>query len=161
MIWMKSFLYPLQPGDIVEFEMAKTSERATSILQQWQNDGKFDAAIQSIYLDFFFIVLYTLTIYLGCRYLASLSSNEIFARAGKIFSYLIFAAAIFDVVENMAMLRSLNDGITVNQVSLAHKMAISKFSIVLMTLFYIGIGIISCIANYIEKKMSKGVSLES
>ena len=159
-IWMKNFLYPLGSGDIVELEMAKTSERAAAIIQQWRENGKFQPAIQSIYCDYVFIFLYTITIYLGCRYLSSLTSNEILARTGKLFSYLVFAAAIFDIVENVAMLSSLQNGLTNNQVSLTHKMAISKFSIILMTLFYIGICFISCLANYIEKKINKRVSLE-
>lgn len=156
-IWMKSFLSPFHSGDIVEFEMAKTAERAEAILLQWQETGKFQAAIQSVYLDFIFIVFYTITIAFGCLYISSFSGNEILVRTGKFFAVLIFLAGIFDVVENFAMLETLKEGITSNQVKLAHNMAISKFSIILMTLFFMAICFVSYLGNLLNKKVEKGV----
>src|SRR5437763_13821699 len=112
MVWMKNLLYPLHSGEIVHFEMAKTTAAAAGIINEWQETGKLNLAIKSIYLDYIFIVLYTVTISLGCQFLSSIAGNEILARTGKLFAILIFAAGIFDVVENIAMTRSLHESIT-------------------------------------------------
>jgi hypothetical protein len=137
--------------------MAKTAERAEAILLQWQETGKFQLAIKSVYCDYVFIGLYTITIALGCLFFSSLTGNDILQRTGKLFAILIFLAGIFDVVENLVMLKSLKQTVTVTQVSLAHKMAISKFSIILMTLFFIAICLVSYVGNLLNKKVDKGV----
>jgi hypothetical protein len=154
-IWMRQFLYPLHSGDIVEFEMAKTPDHAQAIIQEWQSNGKFPKVMDSIYADYLFIFLYTITLSTGALFFARICGNELFRHAGKFFSLLILLAGVFDFVENQAMTRVLSGDITVNLVSLAYKMAISKFSLILMTIFFIGICIISWLARMAENRSRK------
>jgi hypothetical protein len=152
--WMRAFLSPLQSGDIVEFEMARTPERATGFIEEWQQNGKLPMAMPSIYADYFFIILYTITLSSGSLFFSRICRNTLFRQTGKFFSILVFVAGIFDIVENIAMTRTLSGELTANMVSLTYKMAISKFSIVLMSVFFIGICIISWIAGVAERRSS-------
>ena len=143
MCWMKFFLPGFDSREIVQYEMAKAPEKATAIISQWsQTPDKLQTMIKSIYVDYFFIVVYCLAISAGCRYLSRLTKNEILVKAGIFFSFFIFAAGIFDVVENIAMTKSLRQEVTHANVSLAYKMAISKFSIILMSLFFIAVSLL-------------------
>jgi len=160
MFWMKHFLSPLQSGDIVSFEMAKSTDVADGIIQKWQENGKFAPAVTSVYLDYIFIFLYTVTIASGCRFLSSICGNDILEKTGRLFAVLIFIAGIFDIVENMAMMKIFTNGVTQEEVSLAYKMAISKFSIVLMTIFFIGICLVSWLVGFLGSKKTRMVNGE-
>ena len=149
---MRSFLSPLQSGDIIEFEMAKTPERAASVLDDWQLSGKLPMAMRSIYADYFFILLYTITLSSGSLFFSRICRNTLFRQTGKFFSILVFVAGIFDLVENLLMRRSLAGGLSLNTVDLTYKMAISKFSIILTTVFFIGICIVSWLAGKNERR---------
>jgi hypothetical protein len=149
---MKRAVDPLQSSDIIKFEIAKTPDKAAAILQEWQQTGKFYPAITSIYWDYFFILFYTIMIALGCLFLSSVTGNALLKQTGKFFAPIIFLAGVFDVVENNAMLASLQEGITLERVDLTYKMAISKFSVVLMSIFFMAICLVSWIAGLLLKR---------
>jgi hypothetical protein len=149
---MKRAVYPLQSSDIIQFEMAKTPEKASLILEEWQKEGKVEPAITSIYWDYPFILLYTLTIALGSLFLSLKSGNVLLKQTGRFFGPLIFLAGVFDIVENNAMLTSLQQGITLERVDLTYKMAISKFSVVLMSIFFMAICLVSWVAALLHRK---------
>ena len=150
--WMKHYLAPFQSGDIVKYEMAKTADTAASLIRLWTQNGKINFVLKSIYIDFIFIVIYCLAISASCRFMSILTKNNILIKAGFFFSYLILLAGIFDVIENMAMLKSLQQAVTYSNVSLAYRMAISKFSIILMTLFFIAVCFIFWLVSIIPGK---------
>jgi len=149
---MKRAVYPLQSSDIIQFEMAKTPKKASLILEEWQKEGKVEPAITSIYWDYPFILLYTLTIALGSLFLSLKSGNVLLKQTGRFFGPLIFLAGVFDIVENNAMLTSLQQGITLERVDLTYKMAISKFSVVLMSIFFMAICLVSWVAALLHRK---------
>ncbi|HMH23167.1 MAG TPA: hypothetical protein VK563_15390 [Puia sp.] len=136
-IWMKSFLSPLTSAEIVRLEIAKTTDIANTIIQSWKNEGKFDQGVQSIYLDYIFIILYTIAIALGCRFISACTGNEILTRGGKGFAWLIGVASICDIVENIALSKTLHGEITRWSVTIAYNMARVKFSIVIVCLLFI------------------------
>ena len=151
-IWMKNYLSPLRSGEIVQYEMAKTMDRAAALVTLWKSDGKFDILVKSINVDYIFIIIYCLAISTACRFISSLTKNEIFITTGSFFSYLIFAAGIFDVIENIAMTKDLYQAINFVHVSLVYKMAISKFSILLMTLFFIAVCLMFWLMGLVKLK---------
>ncbi len=150
--WMKHYLAPFQLGEIVQYEMAKTTDTAASLVRLWTQDGKIDKVLKSIYIDYFFIVIYCLAISTACRFMCTLTKNNILIKAGIFFSYFIFAAGLFDVIENIAMLKSLQQAVTYSNVSLAYKMAISKFSIILMALFFIAVCFMFWLLSAVPRK---------
>ena len=149
---MKSLLFPLGSRDIIEFEMAKSPDTALAIIDEWKSSGKFDMALKSIYADYFFILLYTITLSSGAVWLSRICGNLLFRQTGKFFAVLVFVAGIFDVLENIAMTQTLSSEVSIRLVDLTYKMAISKFSIVLMTIFFMGICLVSWLAGIAEQR---------
>src|SRR6266852_134475 len=70
MIWVRNYLSPLTSDEIVQFEIAKTSEKAQAIITEWKNTGKYEQGVKSTYFAYIFIVLYTLAIAFGCRFIS-------------------------------------------------------------------------------------------
>mgnify|MGYP001201188216 CR=1 FL=1 len=133
----KLLLQPFTPGEIVRFELAKEVPVAENILREWITHGKYNMAVMSIYLDFLFIILYTMGLGVTCIFLAGLTGHEILQRAGKFFASLLIVAGICDAIENFAMLRSMHGTIHRWSVILTYDMATTKFSIVLLTVLFI------------------------
>lgn len=151
-VWMKRYLSPLESSEIVRFEMAKTTDKAAGMIREWKEDGRFDLVVKSIQLDYIFIVLYCIAIATASRFFSALTHNVILRKAGIFFSFFIFVAGLFDVVENIAMMKSLGQSVTQTSVGFAYKMAISKFSIVLMALFFIMVCLVSWMVNQFSRK---------
>lgn len=137
MIWMRNYISPLTAGEIVQFEIAKTVEKANSIIEHWKLSGKYEPGIRSNSLAFFFMALYTIAIALGCRFISACTGNEILIKGGKGFSYLIILATICDLAENIAMSRILHGTVSQLNVTIAYNLARVKFSIVIVCLLFI------------------------
>jgi len=136
MIWVRNYLAPLSSDEIVQFEIAKTVDRAQAIIGGWKLTGKYEQGVKSTYLAYLFMVLYTLAIGLGCRFISICTGNEIMIKGGKGFSWLIVAATICDVAENIALSRTLHGPISQWNVSIAYDLARVKFSIVIVCLLF-------------------------
>lgn len=137
MIWARSYLSPLTSGEIVQFEIAKTMDRAQQIIQEWKNTGKYEQGVRSTTVAFFFIILYTLSIGLGCRFISACTGNEILAKGGRGFAWLIIIATICDIIENITLSRTLSGHISKVNLLLAYNLARIKFSIVIVCLLFI------------------------
>ncbi|HVU98919.1 MAG TPA: hypothetical protein VHE34_27040 [Puia sp.] len=136
MIWVRNYLAPLSSDEIVQFEIAKTVDRAQAIIGDWKLTGKYEQGVKSTYLAYLFMVLYTLAIGLGCRFISICTGNEIMIKGGKGFSWLIVAATICDVAENIALSRTLRGPVSQWNVTLAYDLARVKFSIVIVCLLF-------------------------
>jgi hypothetical protein len=136
MIWMRSYLSPLSSGEIVQFEIAKTVDRAHAIINEWKNTGKYELGIKSTYFAYFFIILYTIAIALACRFISSCTGNDILIKGGRGFAWLIIVASICDVIENTAMSRTLQGTVSQWNVSIAYNLARVKFSIVIVCVLF-------------------------
>ncbi len=136
MIWVRNYLSPLSSNEIVQFEIAKTASNARSIITDWKNTGKYEQGLKSVYFAYVFMALYTIAIVLGCRFISICTGNEILIKGGRAFAWLIFAATICDVIENIALSRTLQGNISQWNVSLAYNLARIKFSIVLVCLLF-------------------------
>ncbi len=136
-LFTNSVLVPLEPGDIVKFELAKTERAALAIINEWKAAGKFEKAVESINLDNIFVVLYSITISLGCRFFSIHTRNKALRRAGLFFSSLIFVGGICDVIENISMAKSLATNVTAHTAELAYMMAGIKFTIIIVCLIFI------------------------
>src|SRR5882757_8751350 len=98
MIWVRNYLSPLSSAEIVQFEIAKTVDKAQAIVQDWKDTGKFEQAVKSTYWAYLFIALYTIAIALGCRFISACTGNEIMIKGGRGFAWLIGVAAICDLI---------------------------------------------------------------
>jgi hypothetical protein len=152
MIWVRNYLSPLSSDELVQFEIAKTVNKAQTIIQDWKNSGKYELGVQSTYFAYIFMVLYTVAIALGCRFISAITGNEIMIKGGKGFSWLIVVAAACDVVENMALSRTIRGHISQWNVTLAYDLARVKFSIVIVCILFI----LSCFLYWGIGKLAGG-----
>ncbi len=136
MIWVRNYLSPLSSDEIVQFEIAKTVGKAQTIIDSWKTTGKYEQGVKSIYFAYVFMLLYTLAIAIGCRFLSVCTGNEILIKGGRGFAWLIFAATICDLIENIALSRTLSGNISQLNVTLAYNLARVKFSIVIVCLLF-------------------------
>ena len=98
------------PG-IVPFELAGSQQRADEILGEWGEEGQ-DAARESLWIDFGFLVAYGafLTLLLAAaRDLAVGRGWPRLGAIGRIFISFGVLAAAFDALENVCLLLTLDD----------------------------------------------------
>ena len=136
MIWVRNYLSPLSSDEIVQFEIAKTAGKAQTIIDNWKITGKYEQGVKSTYFAYIFMFLYTLAIAIGCRFVSACTGNDILIKGGRGFAWLIFAATICDLIENIAISRTLSGNISQWNVSLAYNLARVKFSIVIVCLLF-------------------------
>lgn len=150
MIWVRSYLYPLGSDEIVQFEVAKTASNAANIIERWKSSGKYDLGIQSTYLAYIFMLLYTVAIALGCRFLSVCTGNEIMIKGGKGFSWLIVLATGCDLVENIALSQTIRGHISQWNVTVAYDLARVKFSIVIVCLLFM----VACLLYWVIGRLA-------
>ena len=152
-LWSKNYLSPLETRDIIRFEIAKKVPVAEAIVLEWStpDDVKLQKAVEAIRLDYLFIVLYTTCLSLACIYFSQLTAHQILKRAGRFIQFLIIGAGICDIVENIAMANSLDGHLNKWNVLVAYEMAVTKFSIILLSLIFLVI----CLIFYMLRKVSR------
>jgi hypothetical protein len=145
-IWVFLFIQDAQIRDsggpgIISFEVAGTEDDAQEILEDWGAEGRDDAQI-SIYVDFAYLIAYSLFLAVGCTIASErLARNgmEHLARLGPLLGWSMLAAAAFDALENVSMLRAI-DGYTEAWPAVALYAAIPKFAIAGVGLAYVVVG---------------------
>jgi hypothetical protein len=148
----KFYLKPLTSAEIVRFEVAKITPVAEGILQEWKSSGKYEKAVQSIYIDYLFIILYVAGLSVSCAYVSRLTGHEILIRAGKGLSYLLAIAGICDVIENVTMMKSLHGALSPWNVMLSYDMAAAKFSVIIISLLFLLVCFLFYLANLLFEK---------
>jgi len=123
------------PGNIVQFELAHSVDVADKIIQDWGAAG-IEQARLSIYMDFVFLILYSWAIGLGCKQVAKYSEIELFMRASVFFMKATWFAGCCDLIENLAMLFTLNHTNEMT-VSAAYYFALLKFILLITSLLFI------------------------
>lgn len=130
---------PLTP-DIIQFELAGSVTRANSILTAWKLSEQMAWAAFSLGLDFLYLFAYSSTIALACV----LIDREIEVRGGSSTPVGVWLAwgqglaALFDVGENIALLKLLFSTVEAPWPQGAWWCAILKFSLVGLGLLYAG-----------------------
>ena len=119
--------------NIVNFELAKTISEAEKIMTQWGATG-VEAARLNTFIDFFFIAAYVAFGYFASLILTEKDPNRIVKRVGKIMAQSMIVAGTFDIIENMAMLQTLNNNISETITQAAFWLATFKFSIIALVL---------------------------
>jgi hypothetical protein len=150
MIWVRNYLYPLSSDEIVQFEIAKTVNKAEAIIREWKNSGKYELGVKSTYFAYLFMVLYTAAIALGCRFLSACTGNEIMIKGGKGFSWLILGATLCDLVENVALSQTIRGHISQWNVTVAYDLARVKFSIVIVCILFM----LTCFLYWVIGKLA-------
>jgi hypothetical protein len=135
---------PAAPSGIVSFELAKNYDVSRQILSSWSAEAKVYAAF-SLGLDYLFLIVYALFIFLSCIRLATALKGHYSFLWGMaiVLAWSQFLAASLDAIENWALIHLLLDSSRRWLPCLARWCAIAKFSIVGVGLIFISGGFLA------------------
>jgi hypothetical protein len=128
------------PG-IVPFELSGGQERADEILAEWGEEGQ-DAARESLWIDFGFLVAYGTFLTLALAATRDLARDRGWRRLGAIGAVAVCFGALaagFDLLENVCLLLTL-DGAGAALPVLATIFASLKFALLAAAIAYLAVG---------------------
>jgi hypothetical protein len=129
---------------IIEFELARTSDQASQYYGELGEGGR-DAAEDSLYLDYPYLILYGLFYAMACLVVAARAEErgmERWARAGGPLAWGALAAAACDAAENLALLRVLDGHTDQPWPGLAFMFASAKFLLLAAATLYVVVGFV-------------------
>jgi len=133
--------------NIVAFELAGSIERATNIINAWDIAAQLRASF-GLGLDYLYMPVYATTIALACVWGATVLSGKKWRALGILLAWGLWLAAIFDAIENWALIVMLFGTVTEPYPQMAYVCATCKFSLIILGLIYIIIaGVIYVIAR--------------
>lgn len=127
---------------IIEFELARTSEKASEFYGQLGESGR-DAARESLYLDYPYLILYALLYAAACLVVGARAAErrmERLAALGRPLAWAAVAGAACDAIENLALLRVLDGHTDQPWPGIAFSFAAVKFALLIVTGLYIIVG---------------------
>ena len=128
-------------ASIIDFELAGTLSKAQTIMAGWGEANK-QVARQQTYVDFVYLVLYPLTIALGCGLAArQFSAGSWLVTVGLYVAWAQLVAGLLDAIEDVALLQLLQGSQNPSLPLLARWCALPKFAIVILGLIYVLIGV--------------------
>ena len=137
MFYLQVIDQQLAPYGIVAFEFAWTSARAREMLTAWGDPGRL-AAHLSLVVDFAFMPAYAF-LFAGATLIAARAARDGWQRLGFWLMVAPFAAWLFDITENAALLYTLNTANDLPRLPLtiAGVSATLKFSLLAIGLLYV------------------------
>jgi len=156
-IVMRNFDAPLKneicESGIISFELAKDLDKTVKILDSWDANAKINASL-SLGFDFLFLLIYSSFIALLIYNINNrLWKNNSFHKFGNLLIVLIFIAAFFDIIENIALIKLLLGDLEQIWSSIAYYFAVIKFAIVLICIIYLLINWLLLLFKKIQKKI--------
>jgi hypothetical protein len=127
---------------IIEFELARTSEKALDYYNELGDEGR-DAARESLYLDYPYMILYALFYAAACLVVAARAAERGMARLAGLGRPLAIGAlvgAACDAVENVALLRVLDGHTDQPWPAIAFTFASFKFVLLIAASLYAIVG---------------------
>jgi hypothetical protein len=137
----------IAPDGIVSFELAKTLEQSTNILNSWDAKAKIYAAL-SLGIDYLFMVAYGSFFGLAVLLLAEKLPSGFLKKTAKIMAFVILLAALLDGIENFGLFQLLINTPTQSMASLAFYCASIKFGL-------LGVGVVYLLAEIITLGLKK------
>ena len=122
--------------NIVDFELAGSIGRASSIINAWDIAAQLRASF-GLGLDYLFMPVYSTTIALACLWGAGVLPGRKLRALGMLFAWGLWLAAVFDVIENLALLVMLFGTVEAPYPQMACICATCKFSLIILGLVYI------------------------
>ena len=124
-------------GVIISFELARDLETARSYLNSWGEKGKIALSL-GLGIDFLFPIAYaTFLAILIHKLNFALWFNKSFFKAGNLLIWCLFLAAVFDYVENIALINLVLGDMKQFWVSISFYFALSKFCVIFTSFVYI------------------------
>lgn len=129
------FIGPAAPT-IIDFEFAGTVTKATDIISAWTPVDRIHAGF-SLGFDFLYMPVYSTTIALACVWAAGVFRSGAGKSIGLALAWGLWLAAMFDSIENLALMGNLFGSPIEPFPALAALCAILKFGLILLGLVYV------------------------
>jgi hypothetical protein len=133
------FIGPNQPT-IVDFELAGSVPKAQAIVDAWSETDRIRAGF-SLGIDYLYMPVYSTTIALACVLAALVLKSTAWRSIGLLLAWGLWAAAIFDAVENVALFTILLGNNVAPYPQVAQLCATIKFALILAGLLYAVVGV--------------------
>ncbi len=117
------------PGGIVSFELAQTVDAAQGILRSWDADARTYAAF-GLGLDYLFMPAYALALSTGILLMVK-GRKGWYPQLAAWMGWGVFAAAVFDAVENYALWQELTGPVISPYPEVAALCASMKFALLI------------------------------
>ncbi len=124
------------PGGIVSLEIAPSAKATSEVLNGFTADGLVTTARQNIFIDFFFILFYSMLFYTLAGSISVRMTGRA-ATAGVLLAFLSLIAGLFDVIENIFMLLATYGWYNDLTAVLTAFFASAKFLLLFIALLYI------------------------
>jgi hypothetical protein len=128
------FIGPAEPS-IVDFELAGTTCRAAQIINAWDAQDRIRAGF-NLGFDYLYMPVYSTLIALVCVWGAGVLASRWWRATGLSLGWGLWAAAVFDAVENVALTVMLFGTVAVPYPQLAEVCASLKFGLILLGLVF-------------------------
>lgn len=129
------FIGPAAPT-IVDFELAGSVAKATDILAAWNPLERIHAGF-SLGFDFLYMPIYSTTLALACVWAATVFRSGAWQAIGWALAWGAWLAALFDAIENLALISNLFSGPIEPYPQIAAVCAALKFGLILLGLLYV------------------------
>lgn len=126
------------PGGIISYEFAGSVANAQAIITSWDTQAKIHAGL-SLGLDFLYPIVYALAISLAVVVAAGRFSGWLHT-VGALLAWGVWAAAILDYIENVALIQLLLGSINELWATLAYLCAAVKFLLIILAILYALLG---------------------
>ena len=123
----------VSPGAIINLEFAKTPQRLNELMMNWD----ISMVKINIWLDFLFIVCYTLFLSIAATATALKWPEGLMRQFGLTFARVAFAAGVLDISENLLMLQSIAGNFTNASLQLTYYCAAIKFTLAAIIFLYL------------------------
>jgi hypothetical protein len=126
---------PVSKAGIVSLELARTTEQATLIINQWQQNNLIQQAITNTYIDFVFLLFYALFLYAYCFFIST-KQKAWAATISRTLAIAALSAGLCDVIENYCMLQLLQQSVTATYALLSWLFAVIKFVLLIAVIVW-------------------------
>ena len=135
---------PESPTGMIGFELAKNIYNTRIMMDSWGEKGRIMAGL-SLGIDFLYIVSYSLFLGLSAFAIGKKlpGRSKLPARPGYWLSWLMLLAGIFDAIENYSLIEILSGNEYQHWATAAYYFSVTKFAIVIITLLYIVLGLVT------------------
>jgi hypothetical protein len=134
------FIGPASPT-IVDFELAGSVPKAQAIVDAWNETDRIRAGF-SLGFDYLYMPVYSTTIALACVLAAFVLKSKAWRSIGLLLAWGLWAAVLFDAIENVALLTILLSSNVAPWPQVAQICATIKFGLILAGLLFAAVGLI-------------------
>ena len=131
---------PFKPN-IVDFELAGSVAKSTAIIGAWDTLARLQTCF-NLGFDYLYMPVYSTTIALACVMGAGVVSRTGWKNLGVLLAWGLWLAAIFDAVENYALITMMYSSPADPYPQVAALCAVCKFSLILLGLLYAAIALV-------------------